>query len=139
MDHHAIRCPRQGGDALHAPQRRGLLAEVGAHKQGCRDPPDPVERHGSVPPQATSGGAASVSRIVRRSVCTLSHSWSTTPWDSNRVRISVAFMPTMSSRIGTSTLTASSERTVRLAIWARYLFSDTAIVSPFRRLTCSIT
>ena len=41
--------------------------------------------------------------------------------------------------MGTSTLRASSLRTVRRAMWATYFASDTAMVSPSWRLTCSMT
>jgi hypothetical protein len=41
--------------------------------------------------------------------------------------------------MGTSTLSASSLMTVRLAISVMCLACDTAIVSPSPRLTCSIT
>src|SRR5438105_2863574 len=74
---HSVRRPRQRGNALDAPQRDRILAEVGGHEQRCREPSDPVVAHLlPLPSQATSGGAESVSRIVNRSVWTLSHSWS---------------------------------------------------------------
>lgn len=47
--------------------------------------------------------------------------------------------PTMSSRIGTSTLRASSLTMVRRAIWAMSLASDAAMVNPSRWFTWSMT
>ena len=45
----------------------------------------------------------------------------------------------MSSRIGTTTLKALSLSTVRFAMRAMCVFSETATVKPSRLLTCSIT
>ena len=78
-------------------------------------------------------------RSVSRSVRTLSHSWIRNPRRSKKVRMWAASQPTISSSTGTSTLSASSLSTVRRAICAMNFVSDTAMVSPSRRFTCSIT
>jgi DNA-binding LacI/PurR family transcriptional regulator len=68
----------------------------------------------------------------------LSHSWTASPWASKKPRIRAGLpQPITSSRIGTRTLSALSLSTVRRAIGAMCLFSETAMVKPFRRLTCS--
>ena len=68
--------------------------------------------------------------MVTQSVRALSHPWTISPYDSNSSRIRTASQPMTSSRMGTRTLSALSLTTVRLAIRAIYLASETAMVKP---------
>src|SRR2546425_1414548 len=110
--------PQQCGGRLDPAERSRLSKKVGTREDGCRCPAKRIKPH-IKPPYAPAGARAMVSESVR-----------TNPCDSNRARIRVESQPAIASRIGTSTLRASSLRTVRLAICVTYGFSDTAIVSP---------
>src|SRR5207247_10264899 len=101
--------PDGGGQGLGAAQGRRLLAEIGSGEEGGRHPADGVD-------DAHAGSASGgLSRMVRKSVCTLPHSWICRPCFWKKARTRSASQPTMSSRIGTSTLRASYERIVHRA------------------------
>lgn len=78
--------------------------------------PDRLAQHGVV--DESSADHAAFPK-VSVSVRTLSQLRTTKPCRSNRLRMRLASQPTMSSRIGASTLSASSLSSVRVAICVR--------------------
>src|ERR1035438_4373164 len=126
------------GAPLHDRRRASSIRVSLERRSTTADEPHPFEFHWSAAPpsEAAEPGA---SEMVSESVRTLSHSRSSRPRDSNSARMRVELHPSSSSRIGTRTLDASSLKTVRRAMGVMYLFSETSMVRPSRRLTCSMT
>src|ERR1700739_2003591 len=98
-----------------------MLEQVRTREYRRRYPANPAQPHW-IPASVAAVGEFTL-EIRRESVRTLSHSCSSNPCDSNSAVIRAEFHPRISSRIGISTLKASSLRMVRRAIGVIYLFS----------------
>src|SRR5438876_10405814 len=130
--------PHERADHLHAGQEGGPR-EVRGDEHGRGRPSQGLDegrthRHHTTAPSRGRGGVS-----VMRSVLTLSHSCRVKPYVSKSRRISAVRQPETCCSMGRTMLNALSLSTVRLAMRARCLFSDTAMVNPSRLLTCSIT
>src|SRR5205807_1272769 len=135
---------RRYNDHSMSAVRRSQTAATTTYQAGVDDAVEllAAARHGLTTSGSFSALASAGDRLdpmVTQSARTLSHPWINKPCVSKKARMREESQSTISSRMGTSTLKASSLRTVRLAISEMYRASETAMVKPSRWFTCSMT